>query len=436
MRMFLSGMSFVGNHGEDNMNWVITYLDFLARPKKISIQKYDLLLRISSFSSRPELALKEANELFKHFPKMEGKDQVSKVIIDVDLLYSENEWSVKMGELSELVNAWVSGDDVSLSIRTKDFGATEFINKKLSHIPCQVNLEIGHHNWESIESWIDRLGNRIERIIFSYELPASLIHTYCEKIDDLSRKRNSKFIERELLVAGPILLFTSPRKLLSVQLEDEELKEKQIELMGNDQYSLYAIVDSQESPHHGFTSMENASGTLLFHPKFLNLFDQNLSELGLTHGRVEFCLTGESNLSIEQKNSRELFFKKGTLKESEYSFPSLRGFFHTNKSKVIFKKLKNQNLVARSKEYAGHILDTVKGEFLIMQVEHELGLQRGEELLLRNPEGEETIIKLMELKNTSFEDQKSIGQGELALIPYVKKMVSQTLVEKWEKEKE
>jgi hypothetical protein len=253
-----------------------------------------------------------------------------------------------------------------------------------------------------------------------------MIADFCQKLDDWSLEHRRPVIEKEILSAGPILLFTSPRKLLSSAGVVRQQQESEV---------ITSFVDSQESPHHGFLAYESPKATLLFHPKRLNLIDEDLVKLGITHQRIEWKWPGAKEETIEERQGRIAFLKHLPERPISYPYTSIPGFFHTNRSQILFSKLKNKNLAVSDEqllqgkqELAGHILDVAKGDGLVLLVEHEAGLKLGENLTLINPEGQRVELALIALQDLSRTPKEFIGQGELAFIPYVRKMVAQSIV--------
>ena len=102
------------------------------------------------------------------------------------------------------------------------------------------------------------MGDQCERLVLSNELSK-------EKLLEYAHLLNTPI---EVLVFGRILLFYSPRLLLS-PLEKTELENN---------HSIEAFGTSEESPHSGFPLIENSHGTFMFNVKDLYLLD-HLEEL-------------------------------------------------------------------------------------------------------------------------------------------------------------
>src|SRR5690606_14113245 len=155
----------------------------------------------------------------------------------------------------------------------------------------------------------------------------------------------------------------TPRNLLSNLLpEDDEKKQKEV---FPSRY-IEATGESEESPHKGFPLIENKHGTFMFHIKehYLLDFVSDLKEMGLDTLRVDLRFGKDFTLLKEIKD-----IVSGHItdtKEFKEKYPSdvIRGFFHVNKSDVLFKKLKNSRIIRQDESYVGEVIEAMKGEFL------------------------------------------------------------------------
>jgi len=409
----------------NTVKWSVNFCD-LPRAGTLDHKNFEVIFRIHGLSTRSEISIEESLNEMNKLLVLGAKS----FIIDIDLILTQSSFDYLTQGPLELILRQSDQAKLPLSLRVKDFGLAYFASRSKSHIPLQLNLESGHHNWRSIEEWIRSLAigtcgpNQLERIILSPELPGEWLKKYCFNIDSLAKELKRGPIQKEILTAGPILLFTSPRKLLSAVIEEYQAT------------NLTAVVDSQESPHHGFIAYENAQGTVLFHPKRLNLLSEDIGALGITHQRIEWKLPGSQQQESEsQAQARKEFFQLGKILADHYPYPSIPGFFHSNRSQVLFSKLKNKNLnrseaelLESQKMVIGHIVDVIKSEGLILFVEANVGIKMGDNLEIINPEGLSVSLVLEKLQNLDGEEKEFIGQGELAFIPYVRKMVSQSIV--------
>jgi putative protease len=282
----------------------------------------------------------------------------------------------------------------------QDPGALHWAIEKTNK-PLQFIAENGNHNLSALQGWIELSAGRLERIALSIELSKNSIKEYVEKLS----------VPCELLGHGRILLFYTPRPLLSA-LATEKLSVNE---------EIAALGESEESPHKGFPLVENAHGTFMFHIKEFSLIDfaTELKEMGLGFFRIDQRWETPSKLKeivklVEAFDENEF----NSFKES-YSQDLMRGFYLVNKTDVLFPKLKNSRLQNREGNFVGEVLEAEKGSHLAVMVKNPKGLKVGEELKIVHPKGQIIEAKIFSLKNLSLEEVESISAGQVALMQFV-----------------
>lgn len=305
-----------------------------------------------------------------------------KVVFEWDILMTENTFC----ELSNRINNLLKDSDI---IRVQDPGALEWVLKN-SNLPIQFVAENANRNFLALQGWCDYIGDRLNRLVLSIELSRDTLKEFLAKLT----------VPCELLGLGRILLFYTPRNLLS-PLEGTEKFEFNQELS--------ALGESEESPHKGFPIVENKHGTFMFHIKEFCLleFRDELEQMGLSHFRID--LRWEDITLINDLDK---------LKEI-YPQDLMRGFFLVNKTDVLFPKLKNSRLQKREGNYLGEVVEAEKSKHLAILVKHPEGIRPEMEIKILHPKGEEFFVKIHWLKDSSLNEVEHIGQNRLALIPFV-----------------
>jgi U32 family peptidase len=307
-----------------------------------------------------------------------------RVLLEWDILMTENVFMESVKILPEIL------DSVD-AVRVQDPGAFEWM---LTHspLPIQFIAENGNHNEKALQGWIDHGKGRVERMILSIELNRDVLSTLLKKLT----------VPCELLGFGRILLFYTPRALLS-PLQGETLAL-------NDE--LTALGESEESPHKGFPVVENRHGTFMFHIKEFCLVDylEDLKTLGLDTFRVD--------LRVEGLKYLELMTQPEALKAA-YPHDLMRGFYLVNKTDVLFPKLKNHRLQKRDNLYVGEVMEAEKGSHLAIIVKNPKGLQKNQKIKILHPKGEVFEVEVRNLKDLGFEDVESVEQNKLAIIPFL-----------------
>jgi putative protease len=304
-----------------------------------------------------------------------------KVTFEWDILMTENVFQETSQKLKQFINHFDS-------LRVQDPGALEW---SLTHTdkPLQFIAENGNHNLLGLKGWEEYAGPRLERIVLSIELSKSMIEEYVKELT----------VPCELLGFGRILLFYSPRNLLS-PLTSQKIAQNS---------ELAALGESEESPHKGFPIVENKHGTFMFHIKEFCLLEyrEDLMNTGLDTFRIDLRWEGLSHLS-----------HLNNLKES-YPKDLMRGFYLVNKTDVLFPKLKNSRLQKREGNYLGEILEAEKGCHLAILVKNIKGIHKSEKLKIIHPKGEVFEVQIHWLKNIDLEEVESVPLHKIALIPYI-----------------
>jgi putative protease len=302
-----------------------------------------------------------------------------------------------------------------LSIRIQDLGLLNyFYQKNYSIIPL---LESGYHNIEAIQKIKESYGDRVDHFVLSKEL-----------IFNKQRQYAHQYLTQgiELNLIAPILLFYSPRKLLSSFVPSTHEAFHQ------------AFAASQESVHKGFIVRENKWGTLFYHPKHQNLISKldDFKKDNAVNVLIDLRLVEEQSLRFDLiKKIQHMLSVEGSIREEIhrelmdlFPFPTTRGFYDVNKTDVLFPKLKNHHSEHDSYHRIGEVLDVVKGENLIIRIMDGEQLKLGDQLYLQSPQGNNGVLTLSKLFNLAG-DPKSVAEAnDLVKINFMKHFPSQSTV--------
>jgi putative protease len=283
-------------------------------------------------------------------------------------------------------------------LRVQDPGAFHWAVHRLEK-PIHFIAESGNHNLEALKGWCEAGGSKLERMILSIELSRDSLKEYCSKLP----------VPCELLGLGRILLFYSPRSLLAPLNPEKIVVNEEIEALG----------ESEESPHKGFPVLENRHGTFMFHIKEFCLIEyaQDLAGIGLSWLRIDSRFNEKSFFPEAVKIvKREAMFENF---KSLYPQDLMRGFYHVNKSDVLFPKLKNFRLQNRQGDFIGEVLEAEKASHLAILVKNAKGFKVGDKFQIIHPKGEIFEGEVYSLKNVNLEEVSEVPAGDLALIPFI-----------------
>lgn len=366
----------------------------------------EVILAPKELSRLGTLDIKSVNTLASKL-KQHGK----KVFLQWDILMTENLFDSTLRTL-ELVD-WASFD----AIRVQDAGAFQYALTTLE-LSVQLILEQGNHNVAGLSYWIEhakKISNaKLERVILSLEIPYERLLGFVDLL-----KENS--IEIELLALGKILLFYTPRSLVK-PLFNEFDETESIEVLGN----------SEESPHKGFPILENRHGTFMFNTKdhcIVEYFEK-LQEIKLDAWRFDLSSIKEEEKEvwlelISKANDSESFLG---LKE-KYPEKLIQGFFKTNKSDVLFKKLKNKRISRKDTGFLGEVVDVKKkGHIGIHLKNPAISFELGQTLTFFTPEGKEKDSTVSKAWRANGEDLTEAKYGQVIFIPHLGGISPKTMV--------
>ena len=218
------------------------------------------------------------------------------------------------------------------ALRVQDAGALQWAFEK-TDFPLHWIGEAGPYNLVALKKLEEFFGGRLERLVLSLQLPREKLSLYSGELHT----------PLELMGLGPILLYYSPRHLLQEQ--------------GT------FLASSEEGAHRNFPVISNGHGTFFFHQKhhWLLEYTEDLEEWGIAHFRLEGDRAFlQRALELIQKPSPDNLGKF----QRDYPVPLIRGFFHRNKSDILFSKLKNQQLEQRRDSAFGVVVSVEKGRSL------------------------------------------------------------------------
>lgn len=343
----------------------------------------EVLIAPQLLSRFGKLSLDEAQRLAQ-----EASELQLRPILVWDLILTDDQLGANFHAFSQLESSYFS------AIRIQDPGVLQFLLSKTT-IKLQWMVDSGNHNLMGLKKWQDYLAQRLDRLILSSEIPFTQLQAY----------RQALTCQFEILGAGKILLFSTPRPLLS-----SALKKKTQELM--------ARVSSEENAHKGFLVLENEHGSFMFHTKDLFLMDR---EDEIKTSGVDWLRVDLQFLDNQQKQSLNEAFK-GDWKQLKTLWPNphLVGLFLNNRTDVLFKKLKNPHMLL-DEQTLGEVKSVEKGQFMGLQLRKgKTPLKLGQSLQLKTPEGKTIRFSLHQMFNAFGEPIESAQEGQFVLVNAVK----------------
>lgn len=355
------------------------------------------LIDLRLFSRTGELAISDLKSIFVSIPK-------ELRVFNWNILMTEKVFA----ELDkDLLNfPW---EEFS-AVRIQDLGILEWLRDQNIKIPVELNLETGHHNWSSIESHLE-LYPEISRVVLSQELEKNTILEYLKKSN----------IQFEEMGFGPTLLFYTPRSLLSP-------------FAARNDFTIKATATSEESAHKGFPIVENRHGTFMFNTKDHSILEHlfELSQMSNFNFRLDVSWSESFDLLCLIKQYLETKDEALLNQIAELNpRPLHKAFFRSNKSDVLFKKLKNAHLSKIDEKIFARVLEQDKNSYTAIKLNQVL---KKEDLplaiTLHTTEGQKLSLHIGKFTDVLGREVERLEKDEIALVNPLKKASVKSLLVK------
>ena len=331
----------------------------------------------------------------------EARSRGFQVLLQWDLLATENVFRQSIQEVLSSLPL-----DHFDAIRVQDVGAMEWLLQHLEQPKIHWIAETGHHNLPSLQGWVDYAGSRLVRLVLSTELPVATLRQYCTHL----------VVPCELQAVGRVLLFYSPRRLLSP-------------LLGGAETPILTKVRSTEQHRHEFPVLEHQHGTLMFLHRDLFLLDQMelLRTSGLKHLRLDLQhMSLETWLPLLQQVLRTGAEQQGRELRATWPRETTQGFFRANRTERPIEKLKNPHLRYLDGEVVGYVLEVSSREY--MAVANRRSFSQGDQMVLVTPEGKRLPFVVADLRNWEKQKVEVAEEGGLWLLPHERAATAQSLL--------
>lgn len=344
----------------------------------------EIIIPCAGFSREGGLAEDKAIELHH-----EATEKGFRTVLLADRLLEERHFH----EFVERLSIWAQ----RTTVRVQDSGVAYWLKKK--ELNFQLSLEVGNANTLGIEGWLEILSPCVTKVVLNNQIPREHLLPILAKLE----------IPTEILGLGPILMYYTPRKLLSFQ----DIAEETVE------------ATSDESGTKTFRFRESAAGTVMYFSKELCLVPhtEELDEAGLDYLRLDLRDSKPDQVSVAITS-----FKSGDTTElkSIWPYPLLTGYYKINKSDAIFKHLpkkrKEEEMLA-----VAEILDSSENQLLIRALQT---ITEGMQVLAVNTRNTETHWDIGNLKPLCSSDCGSVVDGDLLLIQKPAKFLPGTFIYK------
>lgn len=295
-------------------------------------------------------------------------------------------------------------------VRVNDVGAAQWIRTHLPEKPIHWNVETGNHNMDGLLLWCDLLAPALERMVVSIELPEEKLMEVCQTLP----------VPCELLGAGRILLFYSPRSLLAKHIAEAPETQGRYE----------AIVASDHSNFKPMPSVETQHGTFLFLDKDQFVLDrlERVLEAGLHTVRIDLrhlSEPGDAATGIEETVG--LAASDPSRLRKEWPRPTRATFFKANNTTAQFSKMKAKHHAHRDAASVAEILTSEKPDYLVVRALRDFSPRDVHRLMV--PSGEEAELSAsLEATTLQGEPVEQVEQGQIVVTNWVKRACTGALL--------
>jgi putative protease len=353
----------------------------------------EILLEPTQLTRQGILTQQQAYELAK-----QAVEQGLKPVLVWDILTPEHQ----LNAITQQLTQW--NLSVFSAIRVCDPGVAWWVKTYLPNLPIQLIVETGNHNREALQGWCDIFGESLNRLILSIELPEQKLVEYCQTLP----------VNCELLGVGPILLFYSPRSLLSNHFSETE-----------SQLQIEATIISEDSGNRPFPTIETPQGTFMFLDKDQFILDQldTLKTAGLHTIRLDlrhFNQPEKTRVDIE-KVCQQTLTHPATLRK-QWPRPTRAPFFKINRTTAIFSRMKSKSKLSayRNQNALAEILTGESGNYVVFYSWRSFDIAQVQSLIL--PTGQEiSIPETIVFRNIDGEKIQACDPEQILVTPWIKK---------------
>jgi U32 family peptidase len=291
------------------------------------------------------IALERAVELAQY-----ARQRNLKPVLVWDVLTSQRKFSA----VAALVRTALQ--DCWAAVRVRDIGVAEMVAHEFPHVPIQLLCEEGSHNLSSLLGWVQCFGSQLQRLILSIELPEQKLCEYAKALP----------VETEVLAAGRILLFYSPRRLLHKNFENS----------GDDEFSYREVVSASPDSHdRPFPTVETIHGTLMYLDKDQFIFDKlaALQEAGMEYVRLDMRHVSDAVLKERAAQLADAIISVpaadslGSELRASWPEKTLAPFFRNNNTTKQFKRLRSPLHELKSEQTLGVAIAVEKAKWVVVQ---------------------------------------------------------------------
>ncbi|MBD2099732.1 U32 family peptidase [Leptolyngbya sp. FACHB-261] len=296
------------------------------------------------------------------------------------------------------------------AIRVSDPGVAYWLQTHFPDLPLQFIAETGNHNLEALQGWCDILASSLERLILSIELPEEKLVEYCQALP----------VACELLGVGQILLFYSPRPLLS----EPSISDGQEELY------LETTAAFEEARDRHFPLLQTEHGTFMFLDKDQFILDklERLQAAGLHTVRLDLRhLSQAGDIAVGVDQICHQIREDPVALRTNWPRPTRAPFFKANRTTALFPRMRSTLLEHRNAACLAEVLAGEGGKYVVFHSLRPFETSLAKSILL--PTGEEIAIpQNLAFRDLSGEVADNFESEQILITDWIKKVTPGSLL--------
>ncbi|MEE2887143.1 MAG: U32 family peptidase [Planctomycetota bacterium] len=294
------------------------------------------------------------------------------------------------------------------AVRVRDLGAAMWLRQQHPDLPLQLIAETGSHNFESLLGLCEAFAPALERLTLSSELTEGETGEFCRRLP----------VPCEVLGAGRILLFYSPRPLLSANFEPEE-----------DDGWIEVLSESEESGSRPFPTLETAHGTMMFYNRDLFQLDRldGLRDAGLHSVRIDMRHLGTDETVTEGLVELCAAMASGAEDLAElWPNRAIAPFFKANKTTAQFKRLKSPLHQKRDERCLAQVMAGQRDRFLAYLVLRDFDVTEVGEVVL--PTGDAVPVSGISFRDLEGQPVTRCEAGQVVTSGWLRRVCAASLL--------
>lgn len=315
-------------------------------------------------------------------------------------------WDILMtqAQFREIASGLMPAEFLHFSaIRVADLGAAHWV---VNNTDRQIELicEAGSHNIDALRAWCDIFKDRLSRLIVSHEIPENDLVELCREFP----------CRIEILGAGRIEMFYSPRPLLSKNFELGADGRKEV------------TVSSPDSHNRPFPVVETSHGTMMYLHRDRFILDRwkKFIEMGVASLRVDL-----RHLSAPEHAAEGIEAIVQSLENSEVpGWPRATSapFRQANNTLRSSARIRERLDRVRSSACVAQVIASESERYTVFQVVRAAEIKNGLQVIV--PTGEELVLPTTNFRDSKNNPVASFVPGQILVTPWIRKLVPGSVV--------